>query len=101
MPSSMAARTACRASSLLQFGLGGRPHVDLGHAAGQLGQPLLQLLAIVIRGGGLDLAANLGDAPFDLAGRPRPFDQRGVVVVHVYALDLAQVGDGDLLEVDA
>ena len=34
--------------AFLHLGLGGGADVDLGDAAGQLGQPLLQLLAVVL-----------------------------------------------------
>src|SRR5205814_7585733 len=40
---------------LLHLGLGGRADLDDRDAADQLGQPLLQLLAIVVRRGLLDL----------------------------------------------
>jgi hypothetical protein len=42
---------------LLHLDLGGRADVDLGDAAGELGQALLELLAVVVAGGGLDLAS--------------------------------------------
>ncbi len=41
---------------LLHLDLGGRADVDLGDAAGELGQTLLQLLAVVVAGRRLDLA---------------------------------------------
>src|SRR3712207_7110107 len=44
--------------SLLQLGLGRRPDLDHGDAAGQLSQPLLQLLAVEVGGRGLDLGAD-------------------------------------------
>ena len=44
---------------LLHFGLGRRADADLGHAAGQLGQPLLELLLVVVAGGRLDFLADL------------------------------------------
>ena len=54
-------------ASLLLFhlGLSRRAHLDDGHAADQLREPFLQLLAIVVRGGVLDLCADLLDATFD------------------------------------
>jgi hypothetical protein len=42
---------------LLHLGLGRGADVDDGHAAGQLGEALLELLAVVVGGGLLDLAA--------------------------------------------
>src|SRR5919199_483458 len=43
-------------------------HLDDGDSAGQLGHPLLQLLAVVVRGGRLKLGINLGDAAPDPLG---------------------------------
>ena len=61
MPSSTAARVACRASSTRAFfsfisASVAAPTLICGHAAGQLGQALLELLAVVVAGGRLDLA---------------------------------------------
>jgi hypothetical protein len=54
--------------ALLHFDFGRAADLDHGHAAGQLGQTLLQLLAVVIAGGGLDLGADLFDARLDVVG---------------------------------
>ena len=59
-----AARDSCRASStraflVLHLGLGICAEPDDGDAADQLRQTLLQLLAIVVRLGALDLGADL------------------------------------------
>ena len=64
---------------LLHFGLGGGADVDLGHAAGQLGQPLLQLLAVVVAVGRFDLAADLLGAAVDGRLRAGAADDRRVV----------------------
>ena len=50
---------------LLQLGLGRGADLDHRHATGELGQPLLQLLAIEVGGRGLDLGADLLDAALD------------------------------------
>ena len=71
---------------LLHLRLGGRAHLDHGHAAHQLGQPLLQLLAVVVGGRLLDLGADLLDPALDVLGVARALDDGGVVLV-----------DGDLL----
>ena len=58
----------------LHLGLGGRTDLDDGDAADELRQPLLQLLAVVVGGGLLDLHADLLDAALDVLGvaaRPR------------------------------
>ncbi len=49
----------------LHLDFGGSADLDHGHAAGQLGHALLQLLAVVVGGGLFDLAADLLDAGFD------------------------------------
>ena len=48
--------------ALLHLDLGGAADADHRDAAGELGQPLLQLLAVVVGGGLLDLRADLADA---------------------------------------
>ena len=50
---------------LLHLGLGRGADLDDGHAADELGQALLELLAVVVRGGVLDLRADLLDAAGD------------------------------------
>jgi hypothetical protein len=57
---------------LLHLGLGGGTDVDDGHAAGELGQALLELLAVVVGGGLFDLAADLADAALDVGGLAAP-----------------------------
>src|SRR3972149_2670218 len=66
---------------LFQFTLGAGAHADNGDAAGQLRQPLLQFLLVVVRGGVLDLDLDLLDAPLDFFGRAFAFDDRRVVLV--------------------
>src|SRR5207237_5026243 len=82
---------------LLHLGLGGRADLDDRDAADQLGEPLLQLLAVVVRGGVLDLRADLLDAPFDGSGRARALDDRRVVLVDRDLLRLAEVFHLDVL----
>ena len=55
----------------LHLDFGGGTDLDHGHAAGQLGHALLQLLAVVVAGGFLDLHADLLDARFDVGRRRR------------------------------
>ena len=58
--------------ALLELDLGGRADLDDADAAGQLGQPLLQLLAVPVGVGVLDLAPDLRDPGVDLGlRRPR------------------------------
>ena len=72
---------------LFHFHFGGGTNVDLGHTAGQLGQALLELLAVVVAAEVvLDLGLDLLDADLDVGGLAATFDDGGGVL-----------GDGDLL----
>src|SRR5712664_3469268 len=86
---------------LLHLGLGGRADVDHRHAADQLGQALLQLLAVVVRGGLLDLRPDLLDARLDVALLAGAVDDGGVVLVDDDALGPAQVLQRHGLQLDA
>ena len=86
---------------LLHLGLGGRADLDHRHAADQLGQPLLELLAVVVGGRLLDLRADLLDAALDLLRRAGALDDRGVVLVDRDLLGPAEVLELDVLELDA
>ena len=66
---------------LLHLGLGGRADLDDGHAADELGEALLELLAVVVAGGVLDLSADLLLAGLDLVLLAGAVDDRGVVLV--------------------
>ena len=65
----------------LHLGLGRGADVDDGHAAGELGQAFLELLAVVVAGGLLDLAADLGHAALDVRVLAAAFDDGGVFLV--------------------
>src|SRR3712207_147003 len=67
---------------LLHLGLGRGADADDGDAARELGEPLLQLLAVVVRGRLLDLVADGRDAPLDGLSLARALDDRGVLLVH-------------------
>src|SRR5205823_6374977 len=84
----------------LHLGLGGRTDLDDGDAAHELREPLLQLLAIVIRRGFLDLRADLLHAAFDILLIARAFDDGGVVLVDGDLLGLAEILDLDVLKLD-
>ena len=66
---------------LLHLGLGRSADLDDRDAADELREALLELLAIVVAGGVLDLGADLGDAALDLVLLARAADDRGVVLV--------------------
>ena len=76
---------------LLHLHLGGGADLDDGHAAGQLGQALLQLLAVIVRRGVFDLLANLLDAAFDVGLGAGPIDDGGVLLGGGNPLGGAQV----------
>src|SRR5579871_1990552 len=86
---------------LLHLGLGGRADLDDGHAADQLRQPLLQLLAIVVAGGLVDLAADFLHPAFNVRRLALAFDDGRVVLVDGDLLGLAEVLHLDVLQLDA
>ena len=87
--------------ALLHLGLGVGADADLGDAAGQLGEPLLQLLLVVVRRGGVDLAADLLGARLDVGGLALALDDRAVVTVDQHLLGDAELAQLHLLEVEA
>ena len=86
---------------LFHLGFGGGADLDDRHAAGQLRQPLLQFLAIVIRGGLFDLRPELLDPAFDVLLRSAAVDDGGVVLIHRDALGAAQILQLDAFQLDA
>src|SRR5690606_38470564 len=86
---------------LLHFGLGGRTDIDHRHAAAQLGQPLLQLLAVVVAGALLHGAADLADAALDVGLLALAVDDGGVVLVDHDALGAAEIVERGVLELEA
>src|SRR5205085_8642213 len=86
---------------LLPLGLGRRADLDDGHAADELRQALLQLLAVVVRSGLLDLRADGLHAALDVAGLARALDEGRVVLVNRDLLRAAQVFELDVLKLDA
>ena len=85
----------------LHFGFGRGADFDYGYATDQLRQPLLQLLAVVVAGGLVDLAANFLHAAFDLAVLALALDDGRVVLVDGDFLGLAEIGHLDVLKLDA
>ena len=59
---------------LLELRFGGCADLDYGYAACELGQALLELLAVVVRVGVVDLLADLVDPAFDLGLVAATFD---------------------------
>ena len=76
---------------LLHLDFGRGADLDQRHTAGQLGDALLQLLAVVVGGGFLDLLADRLDAAFDLALFAGAVDDGGVLLADLDALGAAEI----------
>src|SRR5713226_7201325 len=87
--------------ALLDLDLGGAADADDGNAARQLGQTLLQLLAVIVRGGLLDLRLDLRDATLDVLLLAGAVDDRRVLLLETDALRRAEHVERDVLELDA
>ena len=83
--------------ALLHFDFGGRAYLDDSYAAGQLGQTLLQLFAVIIRGGLGDLRADLRHAGVDIALFAGAFHDGGVFLVNLDQARLTQHIHGGVL----
>ena len=77
----------------LHLGFGGGTDVDDGHTAGELGEALLELLAVVIAGGFFDLTADLVHAAGDGFGSAAAFNDDGVFLADGDALGFAEVAE--------
>src|SRR5208337_2958126 len=86
---------------LLDLDLGRAADADHRDAARELGQTLLQLLTVVVRGGLLDLRLDLTDAALDVRLLAGAVDDRGVLLLDADALGLAEHLKVDVLELDA
>src|ERR1700753_3531938 len=87
--------------ALLHFDLGRAADADHRDAACELGQTLLQLLTVVVRGGFLDLRLDLGDTGFDVGLLAGAVDDGGVVLVDHHLLGAAEHLQGHVFELDA
>src|SRR5215469_2327069 len=87
--------------ALLHLDFGGAADADHRDAARELGKPLLQLLAVVVGGGLLDLRLDLGDAVLDVFLLARAVDDRGVLLVDHHLLGAAEHVQRHVLELDA
>ena len=86
---------------LLELDLGVRADLDDADTAGELGQPLLELLAVPVRVGPLDLGLDLVDAALDGGGVALPVDDRRRVLGDDDAAGLAEDLETDLVELEA
>ena len=83
---------------LLHLHLGGGTDLDQGHTAGQFGQTLLELFAVVVRGGLLDLLANLLTTGLDVGLGAGPIDDGGLFLADLDLLGGTQFVQGRLLQ---
>src|SRR5262249_8816225 len=70
-------------------------------AARELGQPLLQLLAVIVGRGLLDLRLDLADAGLDVLLLAGAVDDRGLLLLDDDLLGAPEHGGGHVLELDA
>ena len=87
--------------ALFHFRFGRGADFHLRHAAGQLGQAFLQLLAVVFAVGLGDLAADHLDAAFDGLLVARAFGDRRILGVDLDLLGPAQIAQLNAVELDA
>ena len=86
---------------LLHLRLGGCADLDDRDAAGQLCQPLLQLLAVEVRVGVLDLGLQLLDAGLDRLAVTGTVDDRRRVLVDDDLAGVAELRQLRVLELEA
>src|ERR1700682_1686630 len=87
--------------ALLDFDLGRAADADHRDAACELGQTLLQLLTVVVRGGFLDLRLDLVDARLDVGLLAGAADDGGVLLVDHHLFGATEHGERDVLHLDA
>ncbi|AEM40302.1 hypothetical protein KVU_0463 [Ketogulonicigenium vulgare WSH-001] len=87
--------------TLFHFDFGHAANADDSDAASQFGHTLLQLFAVVVRGGFLDLRADLAHAGFDLGTLARTINDGGRVFGDRDALGRAQHVDRDAFQLHA
>src|SRR5439155_18668497 len=75
--------------------------LDHGNAAGQLRETLLELLAVPVRIGVVDLIPDLADAGLDVAVLTGPLDDRRLVLRHDDLARAAEHLEVEVLELDA
>ena len=86
---------------LLHLGLGRSADLDDRDAAGQLCEALLELLAVEVRVGVLDLGLQLLDPGLDRLGVAGAVDDRGRVLVDDHAAGVPELRDLRVLELEA
>ena len=85
----------------LELDLGGGADLEDGNAAAQLGETLLELLAVVVRVGVVDLGLDLVDAALDVVLVAGAFDDRGLVLGDDDLAGPTKQREVDVLELEA
>src|SRR5664280_2153385 len=85
----------------LDLDLGRPADTDHRDAAGELGQPLLQLFLVVVGGGLIDLHLDLGDTGLDVGLLAGAVHDGGLFLLDDDLLGAAEHGRGHILELDA
>src|SRR5436305_3973599 len=87
--------------ALFHLNLGRTADPDYRNAAGKLCEALLQLLAVIVGGGFLDLLPDLRAAAIDIGLLAAAVDDRRVLLLDADLLGLAEHVERDVLELDA
>src|SRR5690606_17543648 len=87
--------------ALLHLNFSRAADADHGNATSKLGETLLQLLAVVVGGGLLDLCLDLADASFDLVLLAGTIDDGGVFLLDDNLLGATEHFQRDVLKLDA
>ena len=83
----------------LHLSLGSSANADYRNAASQLRQSLLQLLTVEIRGGLLDLLADLGNSGVDVALLAKAVNDDGVLLLNLNGFCASQLIHGGFLQI--
>src|SRR5260370_3033810 len=87
--------------ALLHLDLGGPTDADHRNAAGELRQPLLQLLLVIVGRSLLDLHFDLGDTRVDVSLLAGTFDDGGVLFLDHHFFGAPEHAHCNLVELDA
>ena len=87
--------------ALLHLDLGRAADLDHGDSAGQLREPLLEFLTVIIGRGVFDLRADLVNTRLDIGRVAGAIDDGGVLLGDRHPLRAAQHVEGHVLELDA
>src|SRR5262249_43650914 len=87
--------------ALLHLDLGRTADADHRYAAGELGKPLLQLLAVIVGGRLPNLRLDLRNATLDVLLLAGAADDRGVLLLDRHLLGLAEHVELRVLKLDA